>query len=103
MRTLQWLLQEVADHEQQRYNAMSLSTAYLNAQLIWALYGLNGGKGPKPKLKLQDFLPFPEAGKEKRSPSSPTQLQATRVVLKRLLASGALPYPIFMQLYQGPH
>lgn len=84
---------------------MSITTAHLNNQLMWAFYGLGGGEGAAPTATYRDFLPFPEAGKHRPGSShEPAGLtDETRQALKRALSTGQLPYDIFVELYRGPH
>lgn len=69
---------------------------------MWAIYGMGGGKGPKPQADYKDFLPFPEAQKRVQSEADAAQLQETRAALQRALAKGTLPYDIFIELWRGP-
>lgn len=102
VRTIFWLLEQITEYDMQRANVAAVSTAHLNNQLMWALYGFGGGKGPKPKATIQDFLPFPEAGKEKPNVVATGPTAETRAALRHALASGELPYDIFLTLWRGP-
>lgn len=106
VRTLGWLLERLSEHEQNQHNLASVSVAHLNNQLMWASYGMGGGKGPKPQAKVVDFLPFPEAAKPTQPNSIYTNKEAlnlTRESLRRALSSGRIPYDIFITLWRGPN
>lgn len=102
VRTLKWLVSKVTEHEQYQHNLTAHGTAILNNQVMWALYGMGGGKGPKPKASYKDFLPFPEVLAAEENKAKKARLNQTRKVLTQLLQTGELPYDIVLSLWQGP-
>lgn len=103
VKTLRWLVTKITEHEQYQYNLTAHGTAILNNQVMWALYGMGGGKGPKPKATYKDFLPFPEVLAAEESKIRSERLKQTRKVLTQLLHTGELPYDIVLTLWQGPN
>lgn len=106
VRIISWLLDQLNLHECRQQNAASISTAYLNHQLLWAIYGQGGGKGPKPTAKVKDFLPYPQTlSDSSKGPQGrgANVSEASRITLKRLLSAGLLPYDIFITLWRGPN
>lgn len=99
IKTLLWLVEKITEHEQLQHNIAAIPVAHLNTQVTWALYGMGGGKGPKPRVGPKDFLPFPEGTRPK---TRVADLDATRASLKQALATGELPYDIFIALWRGP-
>lgn len=80
---------------------MSSTTAKLCVQLVWTAYGFAGGKGPKPKVEVKDFLPFPDWRPLEDAPlQGPTP--ETRAVLTRLLRERRLPLPVYTELISPP-
>lgn len=102
LRTLLWLIDEIIAYERNQHNIASIATAHLNTQVMWAVYGMGGGKGPKPQAKVQDFLPFPE-GDKVRPVETTALLTELRSALRSALGTGDLPYDIFVALWRGPH
>lgn len=98
------ILEYIVKHEELFFNYVSVSTAHLNNQLMWAFHGLGGGQGAPPSTTIEDFLPFPNAGKRQagRSHENKTITPETREALRRVLKDGQLPYDIFLELYRGP-
>lgn len=103
VRTLKWLVTKVTEHEQYQHNLTAHGTAILNNQVMWALYGMGGGRGSKPTATYKDFLPFPEVLAAEENRIKAQSLQQTRKVLTQLLHAGELPYDIFLSLWQGPN
>lgn len=93
---------EFLDNEEKRhFNLISSTTAQLCVQLIWTAYGFAGGKGPKPQVKVQDFLPFPDwRPLEDSATAGPSPV--TRALLTKLLKERRIPMPIYAELISPP-
>lgn len=97
------VLQYLESEEQRQANILSASTSMLGVQIAYIAHGMGGGKGPKPKVDLKDFLPFPNwnppSGEEETRPGpSPS----TKVTLARLLRERRIPVYVFSQLNSAP-
>lgn len=102
VRVIGWMLMKLNEHEQYQQNILAHGTAILNNQVMWAMYGMGGGKGPKPTTTYRDFLPFPEVANTQEQARKSSRMKQTRKVLTELLQSGELPYNIVLALWHGP-
>lgn len=79
----------------------SVATAKLGIQLAYIAWGFSGGKGAKPKLKPEDFFPFPDwkplSKKETLGPSP-----ITKMTLARLFKQRRIPPHVYTQLMASP-
>lgn len=102
-KVLSKVLQYLESEEQRHANILSASTSMLGVQIAYIAHGMGGGKAPKPKVDLKDFLPFPnwkplaEEGEPKTGPSP-----STKVALARLLRERRIPAYVFSQLNSSP-
>lgn len=91
----------IDNEERRHYNLSSSTAAKLCMQLVMTAWGFAGGKGPKPKVELKDFLPFPDwQPPEDGSPQGPDP--ETRNVLITLVRQRRIPMPIYTQLITPP-
>lgn len=91
------VLKHIDSEEQRTTNLQSSAVAVLGVQLAYIAWGFSGSKSGKPKVKLQDFLPFPDwrppGAKVQEGPS-----EETRAVLTQLLRTRQIPMHVFTQL-----
>ena len=90
------LLVKVEDEEQRTANVASISQAYLADLVVHLAHGLSGASGPAPRVKPQDFLPYPDWKPSSVVATSPDD--GTRFVLRELLRRGHLPSHVFTAL-----
>lgn len=89
-------LGRVASFEQEQANVASVSTARLTSVLINVAHGFSGSKGPPPKIKVQDFLPYPDWKPEKAENQGPSEI--TSAVLVTLFRERRIPAHVFAAL-----
>lgn len=95
------MLNHIDNEEQRKYNLQSVAVAKLCTQVVAIAHGMGGARGRAPKIKIEDFLPFPDwkpANNERREGPD----EETRQVLTRLIKGRKLPMSIFVQLVTAP-
>lgn len=91
----------IDNEERRHYNLISSTGAKLCMQLVMTAWGFAGGKGPKPKVDVKDFLPFPDwRPPEDGAPEGPDP--ETRATLTALIRERRLPLPIYTELISPP-
>jgi hypothetical protein len=94
------LLTHIDNEEQRANNISSLTTAKLCAQVLAIAHGMSGSKGKKPKIRVEDFLPFPDWSPDVEGNKGPNE--ATKKILSMLIRERKLPMYIFVQLMSAP-
>lgn len=95
------VLNYIDNEEQRTYNLNSITVAKLCTQVVAIAHGMAGSRGRPPKIKMEDYLPFPdwspESAQQRHGPS-----EETRSVLTELLKKKKLPMSVFVQLLTAP-
>jgi hypothetical protein len=61
---------------------------------------MSGAKGKKPKIRVEDFLPFPDWSPNAKAKEGPDE--ATKKILSSLIRQRRIPMYIFVQLVTAP-
>jgi hypothetical protein len=77
-----------------------VSTARLTSVVINVAHGFSGSKSRPPKIKVQDFLPYPEWEPEKQENNGPSD--STSKVLIALVKKRQIPTYVFTALKSLP-
>ena len=89
------------DNEEQRYsNINSVTTAKLCAQVMAIAHGMSGSKGKRPKINIEDYLPFPDWSPTAETRKGPDD--DTKKILSSLIRERKLPMYVFVQLITAP-
>jgi hypothetical protein len=94
--TLRWLLRQIDDAEQAKANLASITTARLTQLVVQVAHGFSGSKRAAPKVKPNEFLPFPDwkpASTEVDGPDQPTKF-----ILSELIRTRQIPLHVFATL-----
>ena len=89
-------IERVNSQSQEQANIDSISTARLTTVLINVAHGFSGSKGRAPKIKVQDFLPFPDWEPTKAVSDGPSD--TTSKLLIALLKKRRIPAHVFTAL-----
>jgi hypothetical protein len=93
---IRWILRQLDEREQALANMAALPTARLTQLVVQIAHGFSGSRRPAPKMKVQDFLPYPKlspASAEAEGPDDPTKF-----ILTELGRSHRIPMHVFVAL-----
>lgn len=94
--TIRWLLRQIDDHDKGRANTESVTTARLATLVMQVAHGLSGSKRPAPKVKPQEFLPYPDWKPEAASSDGPDA--PTKFILSELVRTRRIPLHVYAVL-----
>lgn len=93
-------LERVSSWEQERANIAAVTTARLTSVVINVAHGFSGSKSRPPKIKIQDFLPYPEWQPEQQTQIGPSDTTAS--ILVSLIKRHQIPPHVFTALKSRP-
>lgn len=100
VQTIVHLLSHIDNEDQRNSNVNSITTAKLCAQVIAIAHGMSGSKGKRPKISIEDYLPFPDWSPTAEVRKGPDD--DTKKILSSLIRERKLPMYVFVQLITAP-
>jgi hypothetical protein len=97
---LRELMEHISSEEQRCANINSITQAHLAVLVITIAHGLSGSRRNPPKVKANEFLPFPDWRPNEED--KPQLDQFTRQTLTKLIKGRRIPMHVFVALLSLP-